>query len=607
MLPKSVRKKILKTKSVIVTRLPKPVRKKLLKNRVVQFVYGTSIQFYKSVNPHRGPRVYIKKGIGRMEFFEILNKRQVEYVLLRWWQDLPEMPPGEDMDILIKDEHRDLIEDLVTFNDRGNKLQCDIYTMSGSKHGSRRNLPYFQATLANTLINSRVLFRGVYVPSPKLYFASLTYHAIFHKGYNSGLPGYNKTIDNPEHNYTAILEDLAHELGISVDIKVTGLYNWLKEEGFAPADDTLTKLVEHKHELSIFERGLYSDARGGELLVYVIRDKLMQDGLLEDFTTFLEEKYVFDVIDIRVLSAAERETSRLRIRGGKWDKGPYRYSGGAPCAFVVAYDYYPKPLDSAEQKKQIRSTNKNNIESKDVYRKHVKNLFLTKGDYNGVHSADNELDAWSYISILGEDYRHKIATEVERRRARYAITWNVKKVLSAGAIAKAELIEYGPGFAVKKTFRIGKERFFERELYAVKELSKELEFIPPLLDEGDGYIVVPYMENILAALPEKEVKRVVATKRNDIIRVVKEMHARGFSYINFTPKNIIITADNEFYCKDFEYLHKYVNVPAKIEDTYEVAGLPEGFKGDYPDTLSIKTSSFNKVWGPYIGRWKKNT
>src|SRR5690606_21006110 len=131
------------------------------------------------------------------------------------------------------------------------------------KYGSRRSIPYFQANLAHTLINTRVFYKGAYVPSQIPYFSSLAYHALFHKGNRSGLAGY-ETVPEVEHNYSVILRDKAVELGIKVDVTVKGLYEWLQKEGFAPANDTLTKLVEHRPELSILEAPLFSDVRRSE-------------------------------------------------------------------------------------------------------------------------------------------------------------------------------------------------------------------------------------------------------------------------------------------------------------------------------------------------------
>jgi hypothetical protein len=390
-------------KKIVGIVLPKSVRQRIRRKKVI-----------------RKARVYVKKGIGRMEFFEILNRRKIEYVLLRWWEDLPEIPPGEDMDILIKDDHRDLINDLITFYDNGTGMKADIYTISGAKYGSHKSIPYFQSNLAHTLINSRILFKGAYVPSAIPYFASLAYHAVFHKGRNSGLKGFDVNFSSVEHDYTGILTELALKLGIRVDITITGLYEWLKKEEFAPANDTLTKLIEILPELSVLEVPVVSDARGGELMAYVVRKRLLTDGLMNDFKNILENKYQFDIIDVRILSSEEQNICTLKIRGGKWDKGPFKYSGGPPAALIVAYDYQPKPLSSSELIKQSRMTNKNNLDAKYEFRDNMESLVLIKYDYNGVHSADNELDAWSYISLIGKDYLLKISDEVEKKRANYA-------------------------------------------------------------------------------------------------------------------------------------------------------------------------------------------
>lgn len=539
-----------------------------------------------------------------MQFFEFLNQRKVEYVLLRWWEELPAYPEGEDINILVADEHRDLINDLVTmYGSRGTK--CDIYTVSGAKNGSRFDIPVFPYHLSKVLLTTKMFYNGAFVPSPLPYFASVAYHAVLHKGVDSGVPGFEGKPTNVLYDYTSVLKELARKLGIKVEISVHGLYGWLKKEGYAPANDTLTKLIENQPELSMLEESLYSDSRGGELLVYVIRERILQDGLLGDFTTFLVENFGFDVLDVRLLDDREKESCRINIRGGKWDKGPFAYSGGTPVALVSAYDYYPTPLASQERKKQTRMTNRNNLRAKYAFRERVHHSGLPQSNYNGVHSADNELDARFYLSLLGKEYCEKIFIEVENRRIRYARKWGVKKVLSAGKISKVELITFGQELAVKKTFRLGKDPFFKRELFAVRELSKVLSFIPPLLEEGEGYFVVPYLENILERMPEKEKKRILISKAKEIRGVIKHLDAQGLRYPDFTPESLIITPDNKLYCTGFSFLYKPKNYPAKIEEPFEVAALPIEFEGDFPPEYSPTLSSYEKVWGPYLGPWKK--
>ena len=531
------------------------------------------------IKPKRSPRVFIKKGIQRMQFFDILHERKVDYVLLRWWQDLPKMPPGEDMDILVKDEHRDLLNDLVVFYDNGTGLKCDIYTITGSNDGSWKNLPYFQSNLAHTLIDERILFKGAYVPSPQIHFASLAYHAIYHKGGDSGIPGFSTVPLNLEHNYAEILEQLAREIGLNLEINLKGLVAWLKEQGFTPAEDTMAKLVELKPELALLQKPLYSDIRGGDLLVYIIREQLVEDGYLNPFIDFLKEKFCLDILDVKMLCNAEKDICKRQIRGGKWDKGPYPSSGGEPVAFIIAYDYNPWPLEGEEAKKQSRMTNRNNPNAKYKFREFINTSINSKKKYNGIHSADNELDAWFYITQLGEIYRKKIHYEVELRRERYATRWSVKKIIATGPASKVEIINYNKGLAVKKTFKPGREQEFERELLAAGELSKDFEFLPTLLEEGSGFIIYPFYQNILDELESEEKRNHLYSKKTEIEEAIGRLGAKGYKHSNLCLENLILTGDGQFYFTSLSSIQTLTNIE-KLPDSYNIAI-------DTNDTLNI--------------------
>lgn len=389
--------------------LPEQVRKKVVSERIEKFLFQ---QVHWS---GRTQRVYLKVNLEPFRFFSELNKRKIDYLLLRSWEKLPFFPPDEDINLLVKDEHRDLLNDLVsTYDVRG--VKCDIYTKSGSKGGSRFGLPVFPYNLVKVLFEEKIKFNGVFVPAPKAYFASEAYHALFHKGQSSGLAGFkggNSKVQGV--NYSNLLMEMATKLDLEVEISAIGLFDWLKKQGFTPAEDTLTKLVENNPELSLFESPLYSDIRGGELLVYVIRDRLLLDGYLDFFLNHLQKDYAFEILDVKMLTPSEQENCTHQLRGGKWDRGPYKVSGGNPVAVVVAFDFKPQPLSSAEQKKQSRMTNRNNLSAKMEFRNKMALIFKDEF-YNGVHSADNEMDAWFYLSQVNEEYCKQYQLEVEKIR-----------------------------------------------------------------------------------------------------------------------------------------------------------------------------------------------
>ena len=152
-------------------------------------------------------------------------------------------------------------------------------------------------------------------------------------------------------------------------------------------------------------------------MVFVVRKKLVNDGLLGELEKFLKDKHNFDIIDIKILTDTEKKVYRTEVRGGKWDAGSYRHSGGLPYAVISAFDYQPSPLNSAEIFKQPRMTNRNNLIAKNQFREYGNKVVLFRSHYSGLHSADNEIGAWEYISLLGPDYLEIIKEEVERRRA----------------------------------------------------------------------------------------------------------------------------------------------------------------------------------------------
>jgi hypothetical protein len=54
--------------------------------------------------PREATRRHLRAGISLEQFFDELNRRGVRYAVLRWFETLPDVDPGEDIDILVADE-----------------------------------------------------------------------------------------------------------------------------------------------------------------------------------------------------------------------------------------------------------------------------------------------------------------------------------------------------------------------------------------------------------------------------------------------------------------------------------------------------------------------
>jgi len=548
------------------------------------------------------PRCYIKKELTRKQFFEKLNHRGIKYVLLRWWEDFPLFDESEDMDILVADEDVDLMKDLLVAWNTG--MPCDIYTRSGVKGRSWQGLPYYSITLADALLKSRALYNDmVYVPSGFYYFASLTYHAVYHKGNNSGLPGFNYEGEYPDHPYKDILHKLAEKYGIKICITAPALSRWLERKKLGPSTDTLGKLITIRPELEPLANPLSCDIRGGEVQVFVLRTKAIEEGMLSCFFEILSKLGIEELESI-FLEKRKKDICSNKMRGGRWDKGPYLYSGGFPALIIVAFDFHPSPPNTNLKANYARVTNKRTLTVKQKFRERLMEEKFIKGNYNGLHTADNEQEAFEYISIADNSLVNKIKLRSEFNRESYKTQMPVLKVLSKGRRSKVELVKINDNVAVKKTFRPSAKRFLERERFIFREISKELNFVPPLIDDGDYYIIMPFYENILKNKTHKEVIDILKKYKANIYKVIYEMWQRGLAYINFTPGNVIISPNGDFICIDFEFVYQYQNIPDRLKDAYEISGVPKNFKGDLPRDFDYRNSSFLQVWQPWIGSWK---
>lgn len=580
----------------IYSRLPVRVQRKLDSSSAV-----STALYFAGLSRGRARR-YLKGRTSRAEFIAELNRRGVSYVLLRWWETFPEFPANEDMDILIEDADLPRISNLLTRRPGG--VPLDIYSVEGSEGHTWRGIPYLQRSLSRAILATRHLHNGVYVPCGKERFAALAYHAVYHKGRYSGLLGFEPCHQHVEHDYQSLLEEVARRERVVVEVSLAAIVNWLQEHEYAPGRDLLAKLVDLHPELEVLLRRPELSVPLGELGVLIVREAAEGDGFVADLIKRMTIHHELDILLSLHLDDTARERCRENLRGGKWDRGPYPKSGGAPARILAVFDYHPKMVPKWKRGKYRHVTNYHFIELKAWFRRQIAGTRLFTTIYNGLHSADNEMEAFEYLKIAAPERVARIKHEVERRRRRYETRDSVVEMISEGRRAKVELIERDGTLRVKKTFRVGCERFYERELYAARTLSQELEFIPPCLDHGDGYLVVPYYRNVLNSCGWMRRRHILARNKVKIARVVHEFFRRGLTHIDFSPDNVIITEDDEFYVVDFEFLQEYDRRPSTVDQAYEVEGFPAGFCGDVPIGRDSATSSFHYAWGWYIGSWR---
>ena len=200
-----------------------------------------------------GIKQYISPDISVELFFKRLDAEGVRVVVLRWFENLPEIAQGHDIDILISDEAVDRVQALMSCWPKGQRVDC--YSETGL-HGtgylppSANSVPAFPAPIARQILqNAQRRDGGWWVPAPREHALALAYHAIYLKGLASGLPPDAQTMPRVKgsHDYASVLTKLMTQIGIPLVPPVTmaSLDQVLAAEGWRPSPDHLRHLSAH--------------------------------------------------------------------------------------------------------------------------------------------------------------------------------------------------------------------------------------------------------------------------------------------------------------------------------------------------------------------------
>ncbi|MFQ3789818.1 hypothetical protein [Halomonas sp. A29] len=196
-------------------------------------------------------RRYIDGRRGVAGFLETLQEREIDYVVLRWFETLPHVEPDEDVDILVADEDAEKLAACVSVNRRSKDIPCDIYSVSGLPGTDHHQGSYYPAAKARQMLDNAVRVNGlVRVPAADEHFLSLSYHAVYHKGYLSGIPSEHsernaKVVVPKDHDYRGILEALqgqSSHASLALSMTLECLDEFLNGLGWRPDPDTLKRL-----------------------------------------------------------------------------------------------------------------------------------------------------------------------------------------------------------------------------------------------------------------------------------------------------------------------------------------------------------------------------
>lgn len=339
-----------------------------------------------------GWRHFISPALLRV--FRRLREERVNYLVLRWFEDFPVKEPGKDIDLLVADDHVALLQ-RVTQESPG-IIECEIYSVSGLPGTDYRETAHFPPQLAEGMLKRAVWWRQWYrVPCPEDHFLGLAFHALYHKGEQSGIPSSTafQTTKLPTHDYTAVLRQMARSLGLDIEITLEGLNEYLHSRGLRPNLDTLGRFAPSNAWVRQYAAALAKENDVGVgVCNFYIRQRALELGYQENIIQRLQAEG-FSVLTSLVLTEAQRELLASTVRGGNWSRGPWPKSGGKPAMLVVAFD--PDPISPPERTLQRHPSldNARVLSIKKRIRTELSDRLPVDDRCNLLHSSDNGAEA----------------------------------------------------------------------------------------------------------------------------------------------------------------------------------------------------------------------
>ncbi|MEX2309588.1 MAG: hypothetical protein WD738_18580 [Pirellulales bacterium] len=354
--------------------------------------------------PHKGARRFIPHVLGVEGFFRRMRTSGGRHAVLRWYESLPSVAPGEDIDLLVDDVD---LERVRASLDEGPGVQpIDLYSVTGLPGSDYCKMTYFPPYVAEELLERAVDYRGICrVPAAREHFLSMAYHALYHKGFRSGLvrrgesqPRYSR----PDHDYATVLRDLAERLNIDVPITLEDLDEFLDSQGWRPPYDMLVRLSRGNDWLwSLVKRELTARGTDDGLAVFLIREEAMRRGGVERAARWLSEQG-FQILATNHFDAKVSKRVARNVRGGNWGPGPWSFPGGGPAAAIVVYDPAPiRPWN--RRKRRLPYVANTRLYCKRRLRDYFNEGYPKDQHCNVVHSSDNGRETMEYLRIIMPD------------------------------------------------------------------------------------------------------------------------------------------------------------------------------------------------------------
>jgi len=538
------------------------------------------------------PRIYFSPVWGVPGLAQRLADAGLEYAVLRWFDDLPVIEPGEDLDILVSDGDVEAFRRVVE-SEPGTQ-PIDLYSVSGLEGSDFRGAAYYVPELARRILANAVVHEsGVMVPAVDDHLHSLAYHAVYHKGASSGLAAtLVETDPAPEHDYRKALDDIAATSGHTFPGTMEAIDDYLEAVGWRPPVDALRRLsVENDWLRRRLGGPTEQRTEGPELAVFLVRERT-REVLSDEEVLAVLARWGFEVLFSRLLDESGRDEAARTLRGGNWGKGPYPVSGGRPALVVACLHYAPSPVGDGLRHRYPHLSNEDVYYVKQEMRDLIDARVGADAAFNAVHSADDESESRHYLAVLAPDALAEITDEQMARERSQTSRADVVRTLSRGRRARVDVVETGHGLVVRKTYTAGASRHLSRELGALTDLSDHVAAVPPVGARGDRWFTMPLYENVLppSGLLPLPVLR-------EMVDVLRDIRAHGYVVVDAKPDNFVQDPREGLKIVDLEFAYPVSGADEPLARGPEfVEPVPGGYQ-----EVPAGDSSYEVRWLPRTG------
>jgi len=356
------------------------------------------------------PKLGISEDVGIQGLIDFCNTEKLEYVVLRNFQNLPELHRKRgDLDILASDFDTKKI--VAFIQKHAGDIPIDVWPVSLPLY---RDVPYYPPHLAQAILDSaRDHSSGAKIPGVQELLCSFAYHAVYHKGALAGIPATTPGVhftSLPENDYLGDVQAFAQEAGVHVGETMEEIDAYLEQENWRPKLDTLVKLGGGNTWIKnyFFSNTENPDEMG--LGMFLCREAIVQSGKMADMIQVIEGQG-FLVLEQKILSEAQKRIAKEHLRGGVWAVGDTVNPLEFPAAALVVVDAVMIAREKPRYAMRLREL------------KYLLRAQFTVDDVSPVHSTDNTKESLEYLQeLLPETYNDIYQKVTEMRKAKRPVT-----------------------------------------------------------------------------------------------------------------------------------------------------------------------------------------